>query len=234
MATPIPFMGRYVDTDFSRFLRLAAAEARAAADAQVEPIPFHVLLDEMNLARVEYYFAKFLSTMEARGDNDERILELGKTPPDRITLPRNLNFIGTVNMDETTQGFSDKVLDRAQVIELFITEEDIRAQLRGKEYAEDLVRIWIQLRLVAPFAYRVLDDIAVYVEEANRLGRPWQSALDEQVLQKVLPKLNGADQRAEQVLKELSTLPAEKFPLSREKAESMLRRLVNDGVASYF
>jgi hypothetical protein len=78
-----------------------------------------VVVDEMNLARVEQYFAEVLSAMEA--DDGERTLRTPTrtdgTPGPALHLPANLTVVGTVNMDETTHGFSRKVLDRAFTIE---------------------------------------------------------------------------------------------------------------------
>ena len=91
--------------------------------------PHFVILDEMNLAKVEQYFSDFLSIMESRTkDNPEgekihlHSLKRAKTPdgrdiPNEIHIPENLFFTGTVNVDETTYMFSPKVLDRANVIE---------------------------------------------------------------------------------------------------------------------
>lgn len=81
--------------------------------------PYFVLLDEMNLARVEYYFSDVLSIMESRkkdGDvyTSSTLIEI---EDEKLTLPNNLYIIGTVNMDETTHPFSKKVLDRANTIE---------------------------------------------------------------------------------------------------------------------
>lgn len=95
-----------------------------------------VLLDEMNLARIEYYFSEFLSKLEMRrnvdinheadyrmvsteiyagGRKDE---ELGIEPSNPIFLyaGKNVLFVGTMNEDETTQSLSDKVIDRANVL----------------------------------------------------------------------------------------------------------------------
>jgi 5-methylcytosine-specific restriction protein B len=89
--------------------------------AQLSPDrPYFVILDEMNLARVEYYFSDFLSAMES----DESISLIsgadGEEPsgvPASVSIPKNVFFVGTVNIDETTHAFSPKVLDRANVIE---------------------------------------------------------------------------------------------------------------------
>ena len=85
-----------------------------------------VLLDEMNLARVEYYFSEFLSKLETRrgvdpDDEKDRVkaeieLELTGRAPLRIYADRNILFTGTMNEDESTQTLSDKVLDRANVL----------------------------------------------------------------------------------------------------------------------
>jgi hypothetical protein len=85
------------------------------------------ILDEMNLARVEHFFAEVLSRIEdrrpaARGGFQSAPL-LGPTLGNgakwaAVTLPPNLALVGTVNMDESAHGFSRKVLDRAFTLEL--------------------------------------------------------------------------------------------------------------------
>ncbi|KUO51106.1 MAG: hypothetical protein APF76_16565 [Desulfitibacter sp. BRH_c19] len=82
--------------------------------------PYFICLDEMNLARVEYYFSEFLSIMESRKSINGVITSAPITVnglKDIITFPENLYVIGTVNMDETTHPFSRKVLDRANTLE---------------------------------------------------------------------------------------------------------------------
>lgn len=87
-----------------------------------------ILLDEMNLARVEYYFSDFLSRLESRPAPDalqdenarkdaEIELEIPKMAnPPRIFPGYNLLFAGTMNEDESTQSLSDKVVDRANIL----------------------------------------------------------------------------------------------------------------------
>ena len=84
------------------------------------------VLDEMNIARVEYYFAEFLSLLELP-DPDERYLDVvsDKWENDpiqlkngRIKLPTNMWFIGTANNDDSTFLISDKVYDRAMILDL--------------------------------------------------------------------------------------------------------------------
>ena len=98
-------------------------------------IPFFVILDEMNLSKVEHYFSDFLSCMESRTINDDGSVKqegihlysgnhFVSTDDDEydeirssLELPLNLYVTGTVNVDDTTYMFSPKVLDRANVIE---------------------------------------------------------------------------------------------------------------------
>lgn len=81
-----------------------------------------VLLDEMNLAHVEHYFAEFLSKLETRrglkGDEVPQVeVKLGAgVEPYGLKLSRTLLWTGTMNQDETTKSLSDKVLDRGVVI----------------------------------------------------------------------------------------------------------------------
>lgn len=92
--------------------------------------PYFLVLDEMNLAHVERYFADLLSAMETRqaislfDGNHERFA--GGVPVEsEFELPSNFFVIGTVNVDETTYMFSPKVLDRASVLEFGISKSDV-------------------------------------------------------------------------------------------------------------
>ena len=82
-----------------------------------------VLLDEMNLAHIEQYFAEFLSKLEERRGKEEDSnrypklsVKLGGTDSYSLPLGRNVLWVGTMNQDETTKSLSDKVLDRGIVI----------------------------------------------------------------------------------------------------------------------
>jgi MoxR-like ATPase len=88
-----------------------------------------VVLDEMNLARIEYYFAEFLSVMEMR-DKDQWVIDLiptaDKNDPKnlvegKLLIPQNIIFFGTANNDDSTFTISDKVYDRA--ISLFFEDK---------------------------------------------------------------------------------------------------------------
>ena len=81
-----------------------------------------VILDEMNLARVEYYFSEFLSKLELRGNDrnhpdDKSKISIGTQLNSRdFFVGSNVIFVGTMNDDESTYSLSDKVLDRANVL----------------------------------------------------------------------------------------------------------------------
>ncbi len=97
-------------------------------------VPHFIILDEMNIAKVEHYFSDFLSCMESRwidaddavrqepihlhSQDDEEGYNEDLWVPSKIDLPLNICVTGTVNVDESTYMFSPKVLDRANVIEL--------------------------------------------------------------------------------------------------------------------
>ncbi len=95
-------------------------------------IPFFLILDEMNLSIVERYFADFLSVMESK----EFIPlyppnSIDNGVPAQLYLPSNLFIIGTVNIDETTNMFSPKVLDRSNTIEFRVDENEMESFLKN-------------------------------------------------------------------------------------------------------
>lgn len=212
---------------------------------QNPPLPYFLCLDEMNLARVEHYFAPFLTAMEGRGElqiHNERDRIDGVEP--RVPWPRNLFIIGTVNMDETTHAFSDKVLDRAFSFELW--DVDLAAwQARALEAgtsAEILHRVMpvlerLQKALIPArrhFGYRTCQEVVAFCSAVSSL--PLQEALDAAVLAKVLPKLRGDDSGPlPQALAEvLRICQDEKLQNSAQKVEQMRRSLASLGVARFW
>tara|TARA_R110002051_G_scaffold219040_1_gene282867 strand:- start:2586 stop:4148 length:1563 start_codon:yes stop_codon:yes gene_type:complete len=100
-------------------------------------LPYFLILDEMNLSHVERYFADFLSVMESKESillYDERIEINGV--PSKLEIPPNLFLIGTVNIDETTNMFSPKVLDRANTIEFRVTPQEMEGFLNNIKEVE--------------------------------------------------------------------------------------------------
>ena len=120
-----PLTDEYSTTPFLDLLLRARDEEERAATAHETPHPFFVILDEMNLARVEHYFSDFLSALESGEDiplHENEAIESGESKsgpqvPRKLKVPGNVLFTGTVNVDETTYMFSPKVLDRAFTIE---------------------------------------------------------------------------------------------------------------------
>jgi 5-methylcytosine-specific restriction protein B len=126
---------------------------RAANDPEQ---PYLLVLDEMNLAHVERYFADFLSGMETgqpclpnleRGDDGHYRLVPGAE--NKLPMPTNLFVIGTVNIDETTYLFSPKVLDRANTIDFRVRTEDLEVDYHKpgpcKEASPSLVRGFLEI-----------------------------------------------------------------------------------------
>jgi energy-coupling factor transporter ATP-binding protein EcfA2 len=270
--------------------------------------PYFVVLDEMNLARVEHYFSDFLSIIETRKiERDEFSTkpllsgnDVGEETKFRdklvnIQIPQNLFIIGTVNMDETTFPFSKKVLDRANSIEMnqvkldfidklanveplegvfsdFLISDKISSKhLKNEELAllkkNDFIKKLnainkVQTNADLQFAYRVRDEIAFYllnsVEVEDILS--WEEAFDYQVMQKILPRIQGSalsinhllinlinhfmedgnfdtkmhyeEDIKEELQKYLDTEP--KYRRTLNKLDFMLRKYSQDGFTSFW
>ena len=82
-------------------------------------------------------------------------------------------------------------------------------------------KVWDRLIDVAPFAFRVLDDINAYVVSGTTLGATWQECLDDQLLQKNLPKLGGAEDKVGAALDWMAAHNAADFPPTHAKAAAM-------------
>jgi len=83
---PVALDGFYHGTPFSEFVKESAREWDAANREYRQPRLFHVILDEMNLARVEHYFSRFLSSMEVR--SREGVAQLDLAPATTSSSPR--------------------------------------------------------------------------------------------------------------------------------------------------
>ena len=137
-----PLTNEYSTTAFLNLLLRACDEETKATEEGRTPHPFFIILDEMNLARVEHYFSDFLSALESGEPiplhEDETIesgeSESGPQVPKELKIPGNVLFTGTVNVDETTYMFSPKVLDRAFTIEF--DQVDLDGFTKGKSSDE--------------------------------------------------------------------------------------------------
>ena len=201
---PTPLLGyvnplgenRYTTTEFLRFL----------TSATEKPAQPHVcVLDEMNLSHPEQYMAPILSAMELEhgeidlhsGDADEYGV------PHSIPYPDNLVLIGTVNMDETTMGISDKVLDRAFTLEFWDVDVDRWPGWENTDLIDDAETVRELLKRVmdvlAParlhFGWRVIEEVVRFMEQrqAQSAELSVDDALDRVIYAKVLPKLRGDD-----------------------------------------
>lgn len=208
--------------------------------------PYFICLDEMNLARVEYYLSEYLSIIESRYFDDNEILKTDNIFPNgylpevstfsNLIIPENIYIIGTVNMDDTTFSFSRKVLDRANTIEFSdVRLEDLNFDIDEKIDQLDLDNSWFKTRFISikdaitfdkqyvvkinneiieinnilamgnrHFGYRVRDEIIFYMLE-NKENRLLDEsvAFDYQIMQKILPVINGSDRVIKDILIDL-------------------------------
>lgn len=137
------------------------AITKVCYEAMMNPeLPYFICLDEMNLARVEYYFSDILSLMETRRVNEDNEIitntllskeQIGRDASSISTygdvyIPQNLYIVGTVNMDETTFPFSKKVLDRANTIEFnkvnlnYYFDDEDKSNEESSVYHNDLLK----------------------------------------------------------------------------------------------
>jgi len=185
---------------------------------------FFVLLDEMNLAPVEQYLAEWLSALEeARSGSEEVAIPLyprGSKPnnhetwPSELALPPNLTIVGTVNVDETTRPLSDRVIDRANVIQLKVGVTDEHHGRRSVRM-RPMVVTYSDWRAICvdepdPEYHDALLDIAEILNEHCQIGVGVRAhielerfvansrgilaphrAFDWGVVQRVIPKIRG-------------------------------------------
>lgn len=269
--------------------------------------PYFLCLDEMNLARVEYYLSDILSVIETRDfvggaiQSDPLISDTyygsDTSAAGRygtVRLPENLYIIGTVNMDETTFPFSRKVLDRANTIEFsyvdlmpafdalpdetpqalnlsnaFLKTEYLLLNQCAVE-SETVTGYCVELQKVnrvlqkanAHVGYRVRDEIVFYLLNSKKHDLLSEDqAMDNEVMQKILPRIQGSSASVKTMLCELFKFCAGdydgyqaqsdnisdkmrkalndtdrkiKYRRSAEKIELMTRRFEEDGFTSYW
>lgn len=261
--------------------------------------PYFLCLDEMNLARVEYYLSDFLSIIETRDRVNGEIItdplvseeyyqnERAKDKYGKLIIPENLYIIGTVNMDETTFPFSKKVLDRANTIEFsfvnFTPKKQIISpvetlkldntflktkylyfnEIEDDDFKSDISFKLEELNNILSTAnlhvgYRVRDEIAFYMmnnKESELLEE--NIAFDNEIMQKILPRIQGSSGAIKQLLCDLFVLCAGdysgftgnsiyeqmsshvakkdcKYPNTAKKIVFMMRRYEEDGFTSYW
>ncbi len=229
----------YVRTGFLNFL------LRAASDPSQ---PYVVILDEMNLSHPEQYFAPILSAMETGGElRFHAEADIFDGVPQTLPYPRNLAIIGTINMDETTHGLSDKVLDRAFVFEFPSIDINRYPGWQRRNVPEATRRQVTTLltdlhKALAPvrlhFGWRVIDDVVDFVSTAQR-ELPTEnltSLLDTIVYSKIIPKLRGEDMdRFRQALAAAGdVLAAHGLQRSRGRIQELTDDLADSGTARFW
>lgn len=250
--------------------------------AELNPTkPYILCLDEMNLARVEYYMSDILSTIETRRFENGQIVTDAVIPTSiygndtaaagrygKVMLSGNLYIVGTVNMDETTFPFSKKVLDRANTIEFsyvdllavlsfekhtaqkqtltngflvseYITLNDCSAA--DREYIEGVCTKLQRINTIlesanAHIGYRVRDEIVFYMLNNKKAELLEENvAFDNQIMQKILPRIQGSSDSIKKMLDELLKLcESEKYDASTKKINFMIKRYEEDGFTSYW
>ena len=138
--------------------------------------------------------------------------------PRSLPYPQNLFVIGTVNVDETTYMFSPKVLDRAHVVEFEVDPEDVKAfwddpkplqpvpraaagQAEANRHLLEVLDILQKGRF--EFAFRTAKEVVAYLKVCSELAADkaaweagkWKPDLDDEILQKILPRLHGSRAR---------------------------------------
>ena len=175
-------------------------------------IPHLLILDEMNLSKVEHYFSDFLSCLESRildgaevrqepihlhgrGDYVDADDPLVEQVPSKLFLPTNLYVTGTVNVDETTYMFSPKVLDRANVIEFNDVDFNL---LEGSDAADDKTLVLSSMpafSAATPVSVNdyldAPDDVKVMLKELVELLKPHSLHFGYRVAQEVARFVNS-------------------------------------------
>ena len=180
------------------------------------------VLDEMNIARVEYYFAEFLSLLELP-NAEERLLtvvsDVWDADPVQLTngcikLPPNMWFIGTANNDDSTFAISDKVYDRAMIMNLdtkcepFVAPKTGNSHVSAKQFMRLAERAMQEYELTSrnthrlealdkyliehfhiTFGNRIMKQIRNYIPVFVACGGDELEALDDILSKKILRKL---------------------------------------------
>ena len=155
------FTKRYSETEFLR----AIYEGNYYRD------PHIVILDEMNIARVEYYFAEMLSILEmprqeewkvdvvtAVWDNDPCLIDGGN-----VQITNNIWFVGTINNDDSTFAVADKVYDRAIPIDLDSRADAFECELTDPVYisTDHLNAMFDEAKQLYPISQESLDKLEI-------------------------------------------------------------------------
>jgi 5-methylcytosine-specific restriction endonuclease McrBC GTP-binding regulatory subunit McrB len=261
------FLLGYLNTITGEYITEPGIEFVINAERDRENLYFFGL-DEMNLAHVEYYFSQFLSAMEEESVADRRIHLFSESAEKRlrqqgsslevkrtVIVPDNLLFTGTINVDETTQPISEKVIDRANTIEFFEVDLDKIPEKRPIPETFSLgTSAWKSYIASAPntqyrgrindlnkilnpgglgLGYRVVREMELYL--ANSAGLlPIDTAFDLQVKQRILPRVRGTSAISETLRSLITFVKNANLPRSLARLTEMQSRLERDGYTSFW
>jgi 5-methylcytosine-specific restriction enzyme B len=207
------FEKRYMKTQFLDMLLQANEE---------KDKPHFIVLDEMNLARVEYYLSDYLSAVESRKPIQLHNIDDLKEVPKTIEIPHNFYVIGTINVDETTHSISDKVLDRSFVMTLSDVDFTSFWDRLDEKFKKTVQLEWDLLLSIhrnlamydLHYGYRTMNEIIRKLYKNSMLPEQIRMeplyALDRVVSEKVIPKIRG-DERITGLLETLQSLFVQQF-----------------------
>ena len=235
-----PLTQSFSSSDRRRYdaFRLLNEEARSD---EADVLPFVFLLDEANLSPMEYYWADFMSLC----DGDSRLARTVQLGDDRLCrIPSHLRFLATVNIDDTTETLSPRLLDRAWIIRLPVPQ----FEAPKKKGSVDTPVTWAEFQ--AAFgtgnAERDVSEMQPFYEHFRRAGinvsmrsrraaakfiavsTPLldggrKKAVDYAVAQKLLPMIRSSGEEFQQWLEELKTL-CDPYPVSQGIVDDILIR----------
>lgn len=144
---------------------------------------YTVILDEMNLARVEYYFAEMLSILEMHNSKDWKIEVVQSSWPTdpkklirgKLQIPPNAWYIGTINNDDSTFMVTDKVYDRAMPIDInekgiAFEPDDVDAIEVNYSYLNGLFEKAMKDYAISPATLKKIDDMDNYTIKHFRVA----------------------------------------------------------------
>ena len=224
----------YVDMKNMVYRSAETGLAELLIDAAKNPDKMYLLcFDEMNLARAEHYFAQFISVLEKEDNPVIRLynpslrnrLYNGEAYPAEIPIGKNIIFTGTVNVDESTYHFSDKILDRANVITLhqgkfhdllklgkkeaisfdeipfsdfyrFKATGGLQLDERELDLLDALQDALDKSGLQSGIGFRIACQMGRYLANIPKgLSFDRKKGLDSEIVQRILPKLRGSSQQ---------------------------------------
>ena len=249
------FEKRYKETDF----------LKAIYSAVKDKDNIHcILLDEMNLSRIEYYFADMLSILEEPNPADWKISLVpdvasvkGEIPEYikecELLLSENIWFAGTANKDDSTFTITDKVYDRAIVLDFKertgkprdivqqprkenlsysefyeLLQKAVKCSATEKKEIEDMTEeldMHMQTHFEISFGNRISSQIEKFVPAYQKCGGLREEAFDILFSTKVLRKIQGYDKATEEGLAALLTEINDKYPNNFNLSKSIIKKL---------